>query len=131
MKILIAEDDFSSRKLIQRILEPTGQCDVAINGREAMVAFTEALKQGARYDLICLDVMMPQMSGMDVLKAIREEEARLGIGGLDGVKIIMTTCLQGSEDVLGAFREGCEAYLVKPIDRAQLLNKIKELQTPR
>ena len=126
MKYLLVEDDFVARKLLQRYLSDYGTCDIAVNGIEAIDAFNDALKKGKPYDLICLDIMMPKMDGHQALKAIREIEEAHDIGGLDGVKIIMTTALGDSKNVMGAFREGCEAYLIKPIEKQNLLEEIKK-----
>ena len=127
MKILVVEDDFISRKLLVKSLSGYGECDVAVNGREAIDAFALALNDGPRYDLICLDIMMPEVDGLEALKKIRALETERGIGELDGVKIIMTTALGDKTDILEAFTSGCEAYLVKPLDRDSLNRTLKEL----
>lgn len=127
MRILIVEDDFVCRQLLQRCLAAQGECDVAVNGIEAVDAFKSALQGNEPYDLICLDIMMPHMNGHEALTAIREIEAAQGIAGLDGIKVIMTTSMKESVDVWGAFREGCEAYLVKPIEKRKLLEEIEKL----
>ena len=57
-------------------------------------------------------------------KHIEEEQ---GIYGLDGVKVIMTTALGDSKNVMGAFRTGCEAYIVKPLKKGKLLEEIEKL----
>ena len=127
MKILIVEDDFISRKVMHRILSPHGETDIAVNGREALTAFKAARAAKTPYDLICLDIMMPEMDGLQVLKEIRTIEAESGIGGLEGVKVIMTTAMGNKESILNAFRSGCEAYVVKPVDPHKLLEKVREL----
>lgn len=127
MKTLIVEDDFAARKLMQRWLSSCSDCDIAVNGIEAVDAFNEALKEGAPYDLICLDIMMPQMDGHQTLEAIRQLESDHGIGGLDGVKVIMTTALGDSKHVMDAFREGCEGYIVKPVEKQKLLTEMEKL----
>ncbi len=127
MKCLIVEDNFAARKLLQKYLSGYGDCDVAANGIEAVDAFKEALDEGQPYDLICLDVMMPQMDGHQALEAIRQVETQHGIGGLDGVKVIMTTALGDSKNIMGAFREGCEAYIIKPVEKQKLLKEIEGL----
>ncbi len=127
MKCLIVEDDFAARKLLQRYFSGYGDCDVATDGIEAVDAFKEALDEGQPYDLICLDVMMPRMDGHQALEAIRQVETECGIGGLDGVKVIMTTALGDSKNVMGAFREGCEAYIIKPVEKQKLLKEIEGL----
>ena len=127
MKYLIVEDDFAGRRLLQRYLSDYGQCDIAVDGKEAVEAFRQALEENEPYDLICLDIMMPNMDGRDALKAIRQIENERGIRGLDGVKVIMTTALGDSKNVVGSFREGCEAYIVKPIEKKKFLGEMEKL----
>ena len=127
MKCLIVEDDFTARKLLQTYLSDYRDCFVAVNGNEAVEAVQAALDESQPYDLICLDIMMPEMDGHDALKAIRQIEKSHEIEDLNGVKVIMTTALTDFEHVSGAFRTGCEAYLVKPIRKNELLNEIEKL----
>lgn len=127
MNILIVEDDFVCRRLLQRCLACYGDCDVAINGIEAVDVFKVALDEGHPYDLICLDIMMPKMNGHQALEAIRQVETEHGISGPDCVKVIMTTVLADSRNVMDAFREGCGSYVVKPIDKQNLLNEVERL----
>jgi len=70
---------------------------------------------------------MPGMGGREALTEIRRIENEHGIGGLDGVKVIMTTALDDSTNIFGAFREGCEAYVVKPVCKDKLLAEIEKL----
>ncbi len=128
LKILVVEDDFTSRKVICGMLQHYGNCDVAVNGKEAVMAFSEALDQGKKYDLICLDIMMPEMDGQDALKEIRRIERERNITGSDSVKIIMTTALSDSKNLMKAFQEQCEAYIVKPIRKEKLLEQLHLLE---
>lgn len=116
MKILLAEDDFASRKFMDKYLSQYGDCEVTVDGEEAVDAFMMALEDGEPYDLVCLDVMMPVLDGYQVLKAIRDIEAERGISNKDRVKVIMTTALNDERNVKMAFDLGCEAYSGKPID---------------
>ena len=127
MKTLIVEDDFTSRLLMQAILSSYGECHIAVNGREAIQAFRLASAEGHPYDLVCLDIMMPEMDGHAVLKALRTAEEVEGILIGDGEKVIMTTALTDTGNVFNAFREMCEGYLVKPIDKAKLLSQLVSL----
>ncbi len=127
MKCLIVEDDFAARRLLQRYLSSYVVCDIAVDGNEAVVAFRQALDEKEPYDLICLDIMMPNMDGREALKVIRRIESEHGTSGLDGVKVIMTTALGDPKNVMGAFREGCEAYIVKPDKKDKLLEEMKNL----
>lgn len=127
MKCLIVEDDFVSRELLKTYLADTADCSVAAEGREGIEVFEEALDFGRPFDLICLDVMMPGMNGHEVLTEVRRIEAERNIGGLDGVKVIMTTALDDSGNIFNSFREGCEAYVVKPVSKGKLLAEIEKL----
>ncbi len=128
MKTLIAEDDFVSRTLLQEMLSPLGVCHIAIDGVEAMAAYLQALEAGEPYDLICLDIMMPNMDGQEVLAKIREIEKERLIGGSDIAKIIMVTALDDPKNIMKALVKGsCEAYLVKPIEYEKLITELKKL----
>lgn len=127
MKILLAEDDFATRKFMDKQLSQYGECDVMVDGEEAVDAFMMALEDNEPYDLVCLDVMMPVMDGYQVLKAIRGIEAQRGISKKNSVKVIMTTALNDERNVKLAFELGCEAYVGKPIDVEKfekVLNKL-------
>ena len=77
MKTLIVEDDFTSRLFLQTFLSRYGECHIAVNGREAVEAFRMAADNGSPYDLICMDIMMPEMDGQEAVKQIRAlEEAQ-------------------------------------------------------
>jgi two-component system chemotaxis response regulator CheY len=130
MRVLIVEDELTSRIVLQEMLQeilPYANCYSAINGGEAIKAFSLAWEEKNPFVLICLDIKMPEMDGQEVLKEIRELEAEKGIGGLSGVKIIMTTVLGDHKNIIKAFREQCEAYIVKPIKKKELIEQIKSL----
>jgi len=126
MKSLIVDDDFFSRRVLQTILSSHGECHVAIDGTEAIFAFEQAFAEESPYDVICLDIMMPEMDGQEVLKRIREFELKKCVLGSDSVKIVMTTALDDSENIKMAFREQCESYLIKPISKTKLLKILSD-----
>jgi two-component system chemotaxis response regulator CheY len=127
MRTLIVEDDFTSRLLLQSFLSQYGECHIAVNGREAVEAFRAAQKSGQTYDLICMDIMMPEMDGQTAVKEIRTLEEAGGTLSTHGVKIIMTTALDDVKNVVEAFKALCDAYLFKPIDTGKLLGHIRDL----
>jgi two-component system, chemotaxis family, chemotaxis protein CheY len=127
MRILIAEDDFISRKYMMRFLSKYGECDVTVDGTEAIEAFTMALESEEGYDLICLDIMMPNMDGYQALQIIRDIEKQKGIPEDKAVKIIMTTALSEGKNVTKAFKLGCTAYAGKPIDQDKFENELRKL----
>ena len=124
MKTLIVEDDFTNRLLLQRFLSRYGECHVAVNGKEAIEAFRLAKRDGRGYDLICMDILMPEMDGHEAVKEIRASEKEGDIPSL-GVRIIMTTGLNDVANVTQSAQEHCDAYLLKPIDTARLLHDLK------
>lgn len=128
MRILIAEDDFASRKFMLRFLSKYGECDVTVDGMEAVDAFLMALDANEGYDLVCLDIMMPELDGYQALKAIRDIEKEKGITEEKATKIIMTTALNEGRNVTKAFELGCVAYAGKPIDQEKFENVLKKLE---
>lgn len=131
MKALIVEDDFTSRLLLQEILKEYGATHVAVNGREAVEAVRLALAAGEPYDLVCLDIMMPEMDGQEALQQIRELEEARGITSTHGARIVMVTALGDMKNVANAYRGLCDGYLVKPIDRARIVEMLGQLKLTR
>ncbi|MCL6590088.1 MAG: response regulator [Firmicutes bacterium] len=127
MRILIVDDDLISRTFLSKFLSNYGDCDITVDGIEAVEAFLLALDEGMPYDLICLDIMMPRLDGLKTLKTIREIEDQKGITSEKRAKVIMTTALNQTENVFNAFDTGCEAYAVKPLDTKNLIEVMQKL----
>jgi len=127
MKILIVEDDLSSRKFLYKFMCNYGECDITVDGMEGLDAYLMALDEDEPYDLICLDIMMPKVDGVKVLKTIREIEKQRNIEGDKMTKIIMTTALNDADLVKNTFDSGCEVYATKPIDIKKLENVMGKL----
>jgi len=127
VKTLIVDDDITSRKIMQAMLAPFGECALAANGDEAIELFRAEMEKLSLFDLVCLDIMMPGVSGHDVLKAIRAIEEENGIFPPRAAKVIMTSALSDSENILGSFSNQCEAYLIKPVEYEQLVAQINLL----
>ncbi|MBU2643842.1 response regulator [bacterium] len=127
MRFLIVDDDLTNRKLLTTMLEDVGKCDIAVNGQEAVDLFKMTLSGESAYDVIFLDIKMPVMDGHETLRQVRALEEKNGIFPGDGVKIVMVTALGDKKNILDAFQEGCEYYLVKPFQRQKLLELLDEL----
>ena len=128
MKTLIVEDDFTNRLLLQEFIKIYGLPHIAINGKEAVKAVRQALDANEPYDLICMDIMMPEMDGQQALKKIRAMEEERGISSTNGSKIVMTTALGDMKNACNAFNSLCDAYLIKPIDKARLIETLRRLK---
>lgn len=128
MKSLVVEDEFVARAILHRFLARYGECDVAVDGNEAVAAVDAALRDGAAYEVVCLDIGLPNLNGQGVLERIRALELQRGIQLGQGCRVIMTTAASAKDHVLGAFRGGADAYLTKPISLDSLAQELKSLR---
>ena len=128
MRCLIVDDDLASRRLLEKILEPYADCDFALDGGEAIAAVRLALDDRRPYDLICLDIMMPEMDGQAALRNIRAQEEAREIISSSGAKIVMTTALADRGNVIEAAKNHCDGFLVKPIQKERLINELRKLK---
>ncbi len=127
MKSLVVEDEFLNRKVLSLLLDPYGTVDVAVSGAEAREAFRLALEEGAPYDLICLDIGLPDVDGQQLLREIREVEEARGILPHKAARIFMVTSQGDIENVRRAFANECDGYLVKPVDRDSFEAQLREV----
>ncbi len=128
MRILIAEDESTSRSVLSSILSAYGDVVAVEDGDESVEAFKEAIEKAKPFDLVCMDIMMPKMDGHTALSEIRNFEKEKGIRGGKKIKAIMTTALEDQKNVIDAFYKGGAAvYLVKPIDREKLVTEMKKM----
>jgi two-component system chemotaxis response regulator CheY len=121
LRSLLVEDNFASRMVLQSFLSRYGDCHIAVNGKEAVEAFRDALAEGRPYHLVCMDIMMPELDGIEAVHQLRGLEEARGIWSTDGARIIMTTAVDDVKSVGRSFQELCDAYLVKPIELPKLL----------
>ncbi len=127
-KFLVVEDDFGSRRMMQKLLKDYGDVDVVVDGEEAVQAFSMTRDDDIKYAAIFLDIMMPRMDGHEALKRIRAMEKELGVNPASEVKIIMTTVLEDPRNVVDAyFSGGATSYLVKPVDRLKVRSEMQKL----
>lgn len=125
MRTLVVEDDLTERTLLTEFLKAFGQCDYACDGVEAVKIFRRALAVREYYDLICLDIMMPEMDGLAVLTAIRKLEKENNIPATGAAKIIVITGLTDRKIFFEAMRGKCDAYIRKPVKLDEFLAELK------
>lgn len=129
MRILIVDDDYQSRVLLQKMLEKRGDCQMEEDGKKALGAFVQAISQGDPFGLVCMDIMMPEMDGQEALRRIRAIEKERGLRGKDEAKIIMTTALDDPKNVFEAYyKGGATSYIAKPIDAHSLLHMLRNME---
>ncbi len=121
LRILLAEDNAINQRLAVRILEKQGwSIDVVDNGRAAVAAFDRG-----GYDVILMDVRMPEMDGLEATRRIREREAEGG----GHVPIFAMTAHAMSGDRERCLRAGMDDYVAKPINREELIAKVRAVPT--
>ena len=113
MRILIVEDEINSADGLQTVLHKEGyETDAVYDGLSGLDYIMSGI-----YDLILLDIMLPKMSGLDVLKKAREEGA--------DVPIILLTAKSQIDDIIRGLDIGADDYMTKPFDSGELLARIK------
>lgn len=113
MKILIAEDDIHTREGLCEILAGEGyRVEAAANGREALARYVEFAP-----DLVCLDIMMPDMSGYDVCREIRRDSRQ--------VPILFISAKSEEIDKVVGLEMGADDYIVKPFGVKELLARVR------
>lgn len=127
MRALIVEDEFLSRKVLRSFLMSLFDIDIVVNGKEAVDAFRLAHKENNPYALILMDIMMPEVDGIEALEQIRtlERDQKLS----PRVKVIMTSALDDPKTVIKSFHEGeASGYIVKPVDKDKLFAELEKLK---
>ena len=125
MKSLIADDNEKDRVAVQDVLLDFGECDLVDNGKQAVNAFQRAWTAGDPYDLVCLDIYMPVLDGLETLKVLREMEGAMNVSDAERCRIFMITSQTSVSGKDRARTLGCNAYFMKPIRRVLLINRLQ------
>lgn len=126
-KALIIDDNWTCLTKSEIILKKTFQCETASNGFEGFLKFCQGLKKNEPFDLILLDINMPEMNGIHVLEAIREIEGLVNIPAEKQAKIVMVTASDESGSIFSSFKKGCESYVVKPYTEQRLFGELEKM----
>jgi two-component system, chemotaxis family, chemotaxis protein CheY len=124
---LIIEDDKNTRFILSKWLNERGDCECLENGKEGFEKFVSMRDTNKPYDLVLLDINMPEMNGLEVLKGIRDYEEGMGIDVGKGAKVIMVTSENNSKKVMEAFEKNCDGYLTKPLAKKKMTSLLEEL----
>jgi len=120
-RVLVVEDDEAVSHMIAQILRAEGyESTAAAEGRSAL-----AMLRSNPFDMVILDVMLPGMDGISILKSIREEPA------LNGVPVLMLSAKTDDATTWAGWRAGCDYYMTKPFDPDELLAILKRLELAR
>lgn len=124
MKILVVDDELVSRKKMQVIMEGIGECKAVESGAEAVAAFKSAWESWAPFDLITLDIVMPDMDGTEVLADIRQIETERNIPKDKKVTIFMVTSQSEKDTIITCVQAGCDDFITKPFNRETVTKKL-------
>jgi len=124
--ILVVENGDLLRPLLSKILIREGYKVLeAKDGAEALHLWD---RYSGTIDVVVTDVVMPNMSGHEALKIIRDKERERGVSSSQEVKVVMTSALDDVKSVTQSFFQGgASAYLVKPIDRDKIIEELHKL----
>ena len=119
VRVLFVEDNDISRELVRRIFKRIQQIhvDVARDGAEALSLF-----QASGYDLVFMDIQLPEMDGFEVTRCIREVDRRLN----RHTPVIAVTAFVGNEDRQRCQEAGMDDFVPKPLNTQDLLKKIEK-----
>jgi len=126
MKVLVAEDDMASSKFMEKLLSKYGEVVVARDGIAAVDEFVKAVNNNEKFDLVCMDIMMPKIDGYKALASIRDAERKLGLARDSRCKVVMISALDEGFDAAYA-SDDYEEYICKPIDVIKFDNLVRKL----
>lgn len=125
LKILVVDDEQVIRKFLGNVLKRYGECDMACDGKEAVDLYRAALGSGKPYDLVVMDIMMPDMDGMEATRRITRMRDESDVPGAGDSRVLMLSCLDDAEHLASAqFEAGADAYLTKPVEMQNIIEAL-------
>jgi len=116
-RYLVVDDSSSVRQFFKGVLASCGGCDFAVDGLEGIKMAGRAIMDKSPYDVIFLDIMMPNVSGLACCQKIRDMEYAAGMERGKGSVIVIVSSLSDAATMLKAqYESGADAYLTKPVD---------------
>ncbi len=115
--ILVVDDNELNYTAVRKLLTKEGyNVTVAVDGLQAM----EMLMNNSSYDLVVTDMMMPQVTGQELLEAIKRNL-------YNKIKVIIVSSMQNETMISEAFKAGADDYLIKPINPTDLLQRVRKI----
>jgi two-component system, chemotaxis family, chemotaxis protein CheY len=118
LKFLIVDDFSTMRRIVRGLLKEMG-CSNADEAEDGAIAL--GMLQAQKYDFVVSDINMPNMTGFDLLKAVKSDPA------LKHIPVLMVTAEARKEDIVRAAQDGAAGYIVKPFTKATLEDKVQKI----
>lgn len=125
-RFLVVDDDRVTARIVQKAIQEFGEVVLAADGAEGLVRFQEAFDRQERFDVVVLDLEMPQIDGHGALQGVRDYEAAHGVHGLDCCLVYMNTSNPDLAKVKASFRLQADRYFIKPFSVDQIKKRLEE-----
>ena len=127
MKILVVDDEQVARQKMNKIMNNFGDCVPVSNGEDALKAFSNAWEEDAPFDLITLDISMPDKDGITVLTEIRELEKERKTPYHLKAKVMMVTAHDDTSSITASLETSCDTYVMKPFNKEMIEEKMEKI----
>jgi two-component system chemotaxis response regulator CheY len=126
MRTLVVEPSPVNRAFLLGVMEDQGPCVAAATAGDGLRLFLEALERGEPFDVVFLDVQLPDMNGLQVLETMRAEESRREVPPLRAVKALITSASSDEHAAARAFFQGqAISYLTRPLTVGKIFNELE------
>lgn len=122
MKILIIDDEMAALAKMKVLLAPYGECKLSTDAAKALQYCEKAIENGAPFELITIDIHLGDLDGNELLEKIKQIELEANV---PAAKKIMITAMGTAENLLIAHTKGCDAFIVKPVKRDAIEQKMQ------
>ncbi len=127
MKILVVDDEITSRMKLQKIMGSIGECRSVETGASALSQFEKALANQSPYDLISLDLGLPDCDGLDILVRMRSLEKDSQIPPAKRSKILVVTARSDKETIVSCAKAKCDGFIGKPFEREVIIKQLARI----
>ncbi|NCD35037.1 MAG: response regulator [Spartobacteria bacterium] len=124
LNMLVVDDDLCAGRVLEMMLKAYGDVLWIDNGFDAVNSVADQLEAKKNYDLICLDIMMPEIDGHATLRQIRQLENNYGIPDAKRSKILMVSALGDPRNIMESFAGLSNGYIVKPVTQQRVADEL-------
>jgi two-component system, chemotaxis family, chemotaxis protein CheY len=124
MKIMIVDDEAAALNKMKILLDTYGECTLCTKAVQALLLYGTAINEGAPFELVSIDLQLENSDGNELLEKMNQVEIKKGV---PPAKKLIVTAMGTAENLVIAHAKGCDAFLVKPVKRDALEQKMAAL----